>query len=110
MNKHEEENTVKKDHVQPFLIITSDGYWGKGDTALEAAKNAKVKDAWVHAGIWKANEHVDGEISCDGNGSPVWKWKEALPPAYSRALNDALIIGSGRIKITKDKLVLEFGE
>ena len=91
----------------PYLVISSKGYWGKGETALEAAKIAHVGGSWVAAQVWKANELVAGEIDCSGMGTAEWYWNDNVPEELQGLLHEAIFIGSGKVKITKGELILQ---
>lgn len=98
-----------------FLVITVKGYWGKGRTVEEAAKEANVKGSFVRGVVYYADQSlVEGEISCTGMGGTEWKWTEQAmelvesedyPFAFNLLSERCLKLCAGDLKITKGKLV-----
>lgn len=105
-------NEEKK--IQPYLVITDKGYWGKGETPVEAAKNANVRGTYVNGVLYFANPlTVEGEIDCAGMGGTEWRWREDVmklfdiyPPLES-AVRESFVKGAGRMKISGGKLIIQ---
>ncbi|MBW2690664.1 MAG: hypothetical protein JRC99_12120 [Deltaproteobacteria bacterium] len=95
-------------------MITNRGYWGKGETALEAAKNANVRSSWVHGAVYHAPERmVEGEIEVGDMGSAKWNWREDFYPALKGHPSLDYIAGKyielakGELKIIKGELIVK---
>lgn len=102
--------------MHKFTLITSTGYWGKGDTPLEAAKNARLSTKGVTCVLYRANpELVEEDINCDGMGGANWTWKQSFLDAVdvSRAeyivdvARDSLVVARGQMRIKSGALVVE---
>lgn len=109
-----------------YTVITSAGYWGKGETALEAAKNANVRGTKVNGSIYFANPDVlKGEVECTGMGGTKWTWQDEFFGAYldagekptdenvrgvqliHRLAQASIKKASGAMRISKGKLYVE---
>ena len=59
-----------------YYVSTVKGHWGKGKTLFEAATNANVTQAPVHANVWRfPNVLVDSITPMDMGVE--WQWSEA---------------------------------
>jgi hypothetical protein len=97
-----------------YLIITFNGYWGKGETPEEAAKNCHIRSKWESGQLTYADQdYIDGEAYHGGYGSSSWSWREkwykrddfrqVLEPTLIKALQR-----TGEFRFYKGKL--EFKE
>lgn len=100
--------------MSKYVVVAANGYWGKGKTALEAAKNAKIGGSYIYAEIFKHHEVIEdftvtmGGIAwqvtkdfyedCSGLGDARYFQIESL-------LTAAIQVGRGKTRIVKGKLV-----
>ena len=105
---------MKDRNEEPYLIITANGYWGKGSTALIAAKNASVKSSWTQGTLYYASQNiVEGEIACAEMGGTEYTWNKELFDLFEKSpwlrsvTRESLKKGSGRMKVMKGKLLIE---
>lgn len=72
-----------------YFIATSAGYWGKGDTLHEAAKNANVgnRNCKVKAIVHRIPNKLATDIAHGGGGDVIWAWRgeAATLPAEGRS-------------------------
>ena len=62
-----------------YWIITNRGYWGKGETLLEAAKNASVnetKSAECFGTVYMTSDLCTENPYVSDFGTLNWTWKE----------------------------------
>lgn len=106
----------KTKEVRPFLIITGNGYWGKGMTALEAARHANIGSSWMNATLYQNNCAIDGEINCSGMGGTEWTYEtwmsygsmnKELRNNIRKLIHAAVRVAHGRARIRKGKLIIE---
>jgi len=99
--------------IRKYTIITSKGYWGKGDTPIEAAKNACVNASWTNGSLYYANQDfIQGEIECGDMGGANWHWKKECIPLIeeTKGLKICLmdsIKTTGTMKILKGELIIQ---
>lgn len=98
---------------QPYLVITGSGYWGKGETPLEAAKNANVRANGVKGSLYHADPEVIERVDCTGLGGLEWYWREDMMPVLETTpvlrtvLREGMLKATGTLKVTKGKLVVQ---
>jgi hypothetical protein len=103
-----------KDNKVRYTVITGNGCWGKGDTPIEAAKNANIRATLVFGNLYKSDPYLTkGEIECSGDGSAEWTWSDEFYSLIkdnrqlrSRA-SRMLKISSGKMKISKGELIIQ---
>lgn len=92
-----------------YVIITAAGYWGKGDTMNQAAKNANVRAQYVRGKVIKVDPRLYTEVEVDGMGGISKHMTEELAdaPAPLRAgVRDTSDMGYFQMKMTKGNLTL----
>jgi len=94
-----------------YTVVTNTGYWGKGHTPVEAAKNASIRNRYVEGHIYYADPlTVEGEIEVTGTGGVRWFMTDSALNACNACelLGDVfrkrLIIFKGKMKVTTGKL------
>lgn len=96
--------------VRVYTVITGEGYWGKGATAAEAAKEANVGASWVSGTLYHADQYlVKGEIECSNMGGAAWTWTDKvtdLPGNIKECLKEGLC-SAGKLKVSKGKLIIQ---
>lgn len=103
-----------------YTIITNEGYYGHGDTILEAAKNAHVKGKWVYGQVYESVPGlVNGNVECGDFGQGRWTYDrdfvDALPeagPVRNAILNAAkarimIVGGDSNIRIRSGNLEVQ---
>lgn len=88
-----------------WTVITAAGYWGKGDTPTEAAKNANVNSTYVNGVVYFAHPAiVKGEIDVTGMGGTQWQWHEFtedIERKFEAVFKCAMREAQGKLRIRK---------
>lgn len=95
-----------------YTVITSAGYWGKGNTAVEAAQNAMVNNTYVFGIVFHADpDLVNGEVECSGMGGGQYRLTKLgmeLEEKYPRILGilqkTHITKATGKLRVRKGKL------
>lgn len=93
------------DEPRAYLIITSTGRYGKGRSAYEAARNAKIGCAWIsNVSLYKADSRfIYGELGCTPYASITYHDKY---DGTAWTLDD-MLVAKGKCRIVKDELVIQ---
>jgi transcription termination factor Rho len=92
-----------------YVIVTGAGYWGKGATLVEAAKNANVKGTAVRSMIVQSDPRLFESVTVDGDGGVLWHWNEdalEIPKRFVGAIRQISNLGYFHVKIIKGNLVI----
>ncbi len=89
-----------------WLVVSGQGYWGKGDTLAEAMSEAQVKGVFVPVQILQCDRAFIAD-SCVGDmGGLSWMWTDEVTEYQKQGLQRVLV-QKGRAKISNKKVVLE---
>lgn len=92
-----------------YVIVTGAGYWGKGSTLVEAAKNANIRGTAVRGMVIQSDPRLCESITVDGGGGIIWRWHEEameIPQRYRSAIRQISNLGYFNLKMTKGNLVM----
>lgn len=92
-----------------YIIITSAGYWGKGTSLVEAAKNANVRGQYVRGMVLQSDPRLFADAYVDEMGGLVRQWQEEvmeIPQVFRAAARDMGNLGYFNLKITKGNLIM----
>jgi hypothetical protein len=99
------------EELKKYTVVTNTGYWGKGHTPAEAARNAHIRNRYVEGYLCYADPLiVDGEIEVTDMGGVKWFMNDAALNACGEQefLGDIfqkrLVIFKGKMKVTTGKL------
>lgn len=87
-----------------YVIITDRRYWGKADTLLEAAKNAKVNAKNCEAFLYRFDPAFVSEVGVTEMGGIQWTWSEMamqLDRTIRQSIQLQQKIGHFNIRISK---------
>lgn len=96
---------------RPWLMVTWNGYWGKGETPEEAAKNCHLTGKWQGGQLAKASkEFIDGELFCGDFGGVSWNWQDKwwkrddFRGELEARLQESIIKYQGEFRFRKGKI------
>lgn len=100
--------------MKTYLIIASNGYWGKADSLTEACKNANIAGTQIKCRVFVTNTICD-DIYCQDFGSGAWTYTDKLGDWYKQdnlrlMVNSLIEWGEFYIKISKGKAQLTVAE
>jgi len=90
-----------------YVIITARGYWGKGDSLIEAAKNAKATAKGVESVVYRFDPDMVKECGVTDMGSVEWSWSKfamSAGPEVRLVAQKSHRIGRFNVRITKGQV------
>ena len=97
----------------PYVIVSENHTWGRGHTAYEAARNARIYSDWTYCQLYKANPYVEGLINVSEiDGGIEYRFSEhgkrtAYTEDLAAVLRETLKVAAGKMKtIKKEKCIV----
>ena len=96
------------DRKMIYLVITSDGHWGRAEDLEEAFENASLSRRDVRCMVYRLPEALVSEFGCTDYGTARWqyaaeRWAEIEP--LQTAISELAFVGTFYAKRIGDVVV-----
>lgn len=93
-----------------YLAVTSEGYWGKGETAQEALKEANIGNTYRRAYVAKADKRFIDSLYCTDSGGYGYTMSKKLFEINENNLGISshfITLTSGDFRLVKNEITVK---